>query len=61
VTARSVEERRRELGARTLPNMDQAQGWWALPAVTVLALTATAALPARRALAVAPTEAIRAE
>lgn len=105
VTARSVEERSRELGVRqalgatpatllrfvvgqalavvalgiavggalaalasgllqrALPNMDQAQGWWALPAVALLAVIAAvaAAVPARRALAVSPTEAIRAD
>jgi putative ABC transport system permease protein len=105
VTARSVEERSRELGVRqalgaspaallrlvvgqalrvvaiglvtggalaaaaagvllnTLPNLEQAEGWWALPAVTLLAAVAAvaAAVPARRALTMSPTEAFRAD
>lgn len=105
VTARSVEERGRELGVRqalgatpaallrlivgqalsvvtlgiaaggvlaalasgllqkVLPDMEQVQGWWALPAVAMLAVVAAVAavLPARRALAVSPTDAIRAD
>jgi putative ABC transport system permease protein len=105
VTARSVEERSRELGVRqalgaspagllrlvvgqalrvvfiglaaggalaagaasvllnTLPNLEQAEGWWAVPAVTMLAAVAAlaAAIPARRALTMSPTEAFRAE
>jgi putative ABC transport system permease protein len=105
VTARSVEERSRELGVRqalgaspagllrlvvgqallvvaiglaaggalaaaaaglllsTLPNLEQAEGWWALPAVALLAAVAAvaAAVPARRALTMSPTEAFRAD
>ncbi len=105
VTARSVEERSRELGVRqalgaspagllrlvvgqalrvvfiglaaggalaagaasvllnTLPNLEQAEGWWAVPAVTMLAVVAAlaAAIPARRALTMSPTEAFRAD
>jgi len=105
VTARSVEERTRELGVRqalgaspagllrlvvgqalrvvaiglaaggalaaaaagvllkTLPNLEQAEGWWAIPAVTLLAAVAAVAavVPARRALAVPPTTAFRAD
>jgi putative ABC transport system permease protein len=105
VTARSVEERSRELGVRqalgaspagllrlvvgqalrvvciglvvggaiaagaasvllnTLPNLEQAEGWWAAPAVAVLAAVAAvaAAVPARRALTMSPTEAFRSE
>jgi putative ABC transport system permease protein len=105
VTARSVEERSRELGVRqalgaspagllglvvgqalrvvfvglavggavaagtgtvllkTLPNLEQAEGWWAVPAVTVLAAVAAvaAAIPARRTLTMSPTEALRAD
>ena len=105
VTARSVEERSRELGVRqalgaspagllrlvvgqalrvvaiglaaggalaaaaaavllnTLPNLEQAEGWWAVPAVALLAAVAVvaAAVPARRALTMSPTEAFRAE
>lgn len=105
VTARSVEERTRELGVRqalgasraglmgllvgqalrvvaiglatggalaaaaatvllnTLPNLEQAEGWWAVPAVTLLAAVAAAAaaVPARRALTMSPTEAFRAD
>jgi predicted permease len=103
VTARSVEERSRELGVRqalgaspagllrmvvgqalrvvaiglaaggalaagaaslllnTLPNLEQAEGWWAFPAVAVLAGVAAvaAAVPASRALTMSPTEAFR--
>jgi ABC-type antimicrobial peptide transport system permease subunit len=105
VTARSVEERSRELGVRqalgaspagllrlvvgqalrvvaiglaaggalaatasgvllkTLPNLEQAEGWWAVPAITLLAAVAVvaAAVPARRALTMSPTEAFRAD
>ncbi|MGD9903334.1 MAG: ADOP family duplicated permease [Vicinamibacterales bacterium] len=105
VTARSVEERSRELGVRqalgaspaallrmvlaqalavvgvgmaiggalatgavalllrTLPNLEQAERWWAVPAVAALLLVAAAAalVPARRALAVEPMAAVRAE
>jgi putative ABC transport system permease protein len=105
VTARSVEERSRELGVRqalgaspagllrlvvgqalrvvfiglaaggalaagaasvllnTLPNLEQAEGWWAVPAVTMLAAVAAlaAAIPARRALTMSPIEAFRAD
>ena len=105
VTARSVEERSRELGVRqalgaspagllrlvvgqalrvvsiglaaggalaagaasvllnTLPNLEQAEGWWAVPAVALLFAVATlaATVPARRALTMSPTEAFRAD
>jgi len=105
VTARSVEERSRELGVRqalgaspggllrlvvgqalrvvfvglaagvalaagatslllnTLPNLEQAEGWWAVPAVLMLAASAAlaAAIPARRTLTMSPTEAFRAD
>ena len=105
VTARSVEERTRELGVRqalgaspaallrlmvgqamrvvaiglatggalaaaaagvllkTLPNLDRAESWWAVPAVTLLAAVAAVAavVPARRALTVPPTMAFRAD
>jgi ABC-type antimicrobial peptide transport system permease subunit len=105
VTARSVEERTRELGVRqalgaapgallrlvagqalrvvvigmaigsvlavaasgvllrTLPNLEQAEGWWALPAIAMLAAVATVAavVPARRTLSLPPTEAFRAD
>jgi predicted permease len=46
----------------TLPNLEQAEGWWAVPAVVVLAAIAAiaAVVPARRALAIPPTEAMRA-
>ena len=48
---------------KTLPNLEQAEGWWAVPAVTVLAAVAAfaAAVPARRALTMSPTEAFRAD
>jgi predicted permease len=44
-----------------LPNLEQAEGWWAVPAVIVLAAIAAiaAVVPARRALAIPPTAAIR--
>lgn len=105
VTARSVEERSRELGVRqalgaspaallrlvvtqalrvvaiglaaggvlaagaatvllnTLPNLEQAEGWWTVPAVALLAAVAlvAAAVPARRTLTMSPTEAFRPE
>jgi putative ABC transport system permease protein len=105
VTARSVEERSRELGVRqalgaspggllrlvvgqalrvvfvglaagvalaagatslllnTLPNLEQAEGWWAVPAVLMLAASAAlaATIPARRTLTMSPTEAFRAD
>ncbi len=105
VTARSVEERTRELGVRqalgaapvdllkmvvtqalrvvgvglavgailataagvtllkTLPNLEDAQSWWAIPAVIVLAVVAAVAaiVPARRALTLSPTAAFRGE
>jgi putative ABC transport system permease protein len=48
---------------KTLANLDQANPWTMVPAVVVLALiaAAAAALPARRAVSLAPTEALRAE
>jgi ABC-type antimicrobial peptide transport system permease subunit len=47
----------------TLPNLEEAQGWVSIVALLVLALVAVAAaiVPARRALSLTPTIALRAE